>query len=215
MDTTLTLNDVLVIAAIVIGPILAVQVEKFLELRRDDNRRKVQIYKTLMATRAAGVSAEHVQALNLIDLEFREKEFKRTRQAWRAYLDHLGTFPENGNETEQTVWSNKTNDLLATLLVEMGQGLNYDFDLVDIKKGIYSPRAHSTQETENQLLRRGLLQLLYGNSALKMDVERFPYDEEATEEQRKLNRLMAEVIDGQRKFSVDVSDALLSQEDGD
>ena len=55
---------------------MAVQVQKWLEVFREERGRKLWIFKTLMATRASAVSAEHVQALNMIDLEFREKRYK-------------------------------------------------------------------------------------------------------------------------------------------
>ena len=83
---------VISIAAIILGPILAVQAQKYIELRRDIRSRKLQIFRTLMATRATTLAPLHVEALNLIDIEFdaKKKKDKRVVDAWKLYLDHLG-----------------------------------------------------------------------------------------------------------------------------
>ena len=70
------LSDVLMIAAVLLAPVVAVQVQKWLEQYRAERERQLRIFKTLMATRATGLSHDHVQALNLIDLEFQGDRFK-------------------------------------------------------------------------------------------------------------------------------------------
>ena len=66
----MTISDWLVILAIIIAPILAVQVQKIIESRRSKRERKLQVFKALMATRATPLSPIHVEALNMIDIEF-------------------------------------------------------------------------------------------------------------------------------------------------
>jgi cytochrome bd-type quinol oxidase subunit 1 len=66
MDT----KDWLIVASTLLGPILAVQAQKWVEVFRERRGRKLWVVQQLMATRAARVSAEHVQALNMIDLVF-------------------------------------------------------------------------------------------------------------------------------------------------
>ncbi|WP_373426698.1 DUF6680 family protein [Neorhizobium galegae] len=63
-------SDWMIILATLAGPILAIQVQKFLERGRENRNRRLQIFRTLMATRAASVSPAHVEALNSIALEF-------------------------------------------------------------------------------------------------------------------------------------------------
>ena len=99
----MTLNEVLTIVAIVIAPVVAVQVQKRLEVFREQRGRKLWVFKTLMATRAATVSADHVQALNMIDLEFREKRYKRVTVAWKTYLDHLSSYPKDAENLQRGV----------------------------------------------------------------------------------------------------------------
>lgn len=84
------LYEVLIIRAIILGPILAVQAEKVLQRRRENRNRQVGIFKVLMATRGAVLSAAHVEALNRIDLEFStSKECTKVIETWKEYFDNL------------------------------------------------------------------------------------------------------------------------------
>jgi hypothetical protein len=96
----LKFTDELLIVATLLGPILAVQAQKFVERTTENRRRRLGIFHSLMATRAARVAPEHVQALNRIDLEFSGKRFfgliswQTTREravveAWREHFDRL------------------------------------------------------------------------------------------------------------------------------
>lgn len=201
----MTITDFLTIVAIVIAPVAAVQVQKRLEVFREQRGRKLWIFKTLMATRAATVSAEHVQALNMIDLEFREKRYKSVTTAWKTYLDHLSSYPKD-SEKLRPIWGDRRVDFLTNLLLAMGRSLGYEFDEVHVKKGIYAPEAHGRLEDENMLIRRGLLRLLYGDAALKMSVTSLPISEEALAEQKALRDALQELLDGKRALPVAVSD---------
>lgn len=201
----MTVSDWLMILAVLLAPLIAVQVQKWLEHHREDRERKIRIFKTLMATRAATVSADHVQALNMIDLEFDDKKYKNIKLAWKTYLDHLGSFPKE-DEKVQPLWSDKMVDLLAKLLQEMGKSLGYEFDEVHIKKGIYSPEAHARVEDENNLLRRGLLRLLYGDGTLKMDIQSLPIGEEEAKEQKAIRQGLKDILDGNKQFPVSVKE---------
>jgi hypothetical protein len=127
------LSEFLTIAAIVLGPILAVQVEKLVEARRERNRARRGLFHALMATRAARVSPDHVRALNAIDLVFRKD--KEVREAWKVYLDHL-----NDSlllEKDPGGWAQRGDDYLVKLLAEMSAVLKYDFDEVQLRRAIY------------------------------------------------------------------------------
>lgn len=201
----MTISDGLMILAVLLAPLIAVQVQKWLEHHREIREKRLGIFKTLMATRASTISPSHVQALNMIDLEFDDKKYKDVKLAWKTYLDHLGSFPKD-DENAQPVWSSKMVDLLAKLLQVMGKSLGYDFDEVHLKKGIYSPEAHARVEDENTLLRRGLLRLIYGDGTLKMDVKSFPISEEEAKEQKEIRKSIQELLNGDRDFPVSVKD---------
>lgn len=202
----MNIADWLMIVVVLLAPIVAVQVQKILEHYREDRARKLTVFKTLMATRADTVSPKHVQALNMIDLEFQGKNCKSVTDSWKTYLDHLFHFPKD-DEKQQALWAERRVDLLAKLLMEMGKSLGYSFDEVHVRRAIYAPEAHAKIESENLLIRQGLLRLLYGDAHLKMDIASFPVTEDAIKEQNVLRQSLQELIDGKRKLGVSVSDS--------
>ena len=86
----------LVIAAVILGPILALWAQRYSERRRDERARKLWLFRELMATRTMRLSGRHVGALNHIDLEFnpKKKADANVLTAWKTYLDALSNTPE-------------------------------------------------------------------------------------------------------------------------
>ncbi len=164
--------DAALILATILGPVLAVQAQKRIEAARAPRERRVEVFKTLMATRAAGLSPRHVEALNMISLEFPGEKFSRVRDAWRTYLDHLSTPLPSG--ADPSVWAEKRSELLTKLLSAMASVLGYQFDEVDIRKGAYVPQQHVNDEQEQRALRSALLQLLAGKAVIKTEITALP-----------------------------------------
>ena len=79
----MTIADWLMISAVFLGPIVAVRLTRYLDNQREIRDRKINVFKTLMATRAYTVSWAHVEALNRIDLEF-DKDHKKEREVIEA-----------------------------------------------------------------------------------------------------------------------------------
>ena len=113
--------DWLMIFAVLFGPIIAVQLTRYLDRIKEIRERKLDIFKTLMATRAYNVSWAHVEALNRIDLEFdhNNKKEKAVIFAWKEYLDLLSNSSINSEQ-----WNIKRVDLLVELLHKMAKVLN-------------------------------------------------------------------------------------------
>jgi hypothetical protein len=159
------------IAAVLLGPIIAVQLTRFLDDQKEIRERKVNIFKSLMATRAYTVSWQHVEALNRIDLEFdkHHRKEKEVIEAWKEYLDLL-------NNTAMPIdqWGIKRIDLLVELLHKMARVLNYDFDKTHIKNSSYSPRAHGETEDQQAALRKGLIEVLDGKRTLPIAITNLP-----------------------------------------
>ena len=155
------------ILATAVSPLIAVQVTRYLDDRNEAQGRKLQVFKTLMATRAYTLTAAHVEALNRIDLEFSSKRpaEKAVLDIWQQYLDHLGD-----KSLEIPAWGNKRVDLLVDLLHAMGKALGYDFNKTQIKNGTYSPVAHGRIEAEQESVRQMTLELLEGKRVLPMFV---------------------------------------------
>ncbi len=168
----MTISDWLIIAAVILGPILAIQVQKLLQMWKERRERKLSIFKTLMSTRGTTLSPTHVEALNMIDLEFsvKNQNEKAVLDAWKLYLDHLydvpRNLPESNHQTKLDAWTLKSNECLIELLHKMSKAIGYGFDKVQLKKGSYTPQGYVDLELEQSLIRKGILLLLAGKIRL-------------------------------------------------
>jgi Family of unknown function (DUF6680) len=163
--------DWLVIAAILLGPVIAVQLTKFLDDRKEGRQRKIDIFKTLMATRGIALSFQHVEALNRIDLEFHSnhRDEKEVIEAWKAYLDLLA---DQNIPPDQ--WSVRRVDLLVDLLHKMAKTLDYEFDKTHIKNSSYYPRLYGDIEAFQQEMRNALRELMAGKRVIPIMVMNLP-----------------------------------------
>lgn len=71
------------ILAILLAPIIALQISSWLNKKCELEKRKLDVFRSLMATRAAGLSPIHVEALNKIDIEFSQDD-KKTKAVFEA-----------------------------------------------------------------------------------------------------------------------------------
>lgn len=180
----------LTLLAIILGPILAVQIQKHLEKSRDEKQRKLYIFKTLITTRRARLSWNHVQALNMIDLEYRGKSEKEKAviAAWKIYNDHLQGFNHNDiSELYAKGWNDKYDEYFNDLLFKMSIAQNYDFDMVTIKRSAYSPGAHGFQEDDELTIRKGMVKLFSGNYFLPVEIKDFTPPKKNSEGTKKEN----------------------------
>ncbi|MFH1997720.1 MAG: DUF6680 family protein [Patescibacteria group bacterium] len=168
----MTISDWLAILAILLAPLLAVQVQKFIENRKDIKNRKLQIFKALMATRATPLYPAHVEALNMIDIEFYND--KKIVDTWKLMHDNFYNYPKDPKAQDYnarlTTCSEKSNDLLADLLYEMSIVLGYKFDKVLLKRGCYIPKGHGDFQLEQDFIRRSLVDLFIGSKPLPIKV---------------------------------------------
>jgi len=170
----MTISDGLMIIAVFLGPIIAVQLTRYLDDQKEKKERKLNVFKTLMSTRSYTTSWDHVMTLNRIDLEFdkNNRQEKAVVEAWKAYLDLL-----SDNEMPKEQWGIKRVDLLVELLHKMAQVLDYDFDKTHIKNSTYSPIAHNELESEQATIRKGLIDVLSGNSPVPMHITNWPRED--------------------------------------
>ena len=158
----------LTVLAVLLGPIIALWLQRVSERRRDLRNRKVWVFKELMATRATRVSGRHVEALNAIDVEFygNNKYDKRVVAAWRLYHDHLSDTAAAQNAN----WWEKGNDLFVDLLFEMSRAVGYEFEKVGLKRNIYSPNAQGQIEEDLTAIRIGLAAVFKGTGSFPVVV---------------------------------------------
>ena len=139
----MTISDTLIILATLLSPLIAVQVQKWIEHSSETRNQQRQVFYDLMATRATRVAPKHVE-------------------------------PVEGD------------NLFTDLLEALAAVFSYPFDRVQLKRGIYYPRAHSQAEMRREIFEREVLRLLMGGSALNMRVTEFPFSADDNALTRKL-----------------------------
>jgi len=204
-------KDTLTVAAILLAPLVAVQVQKWIEVFREKQSRKLRIFHTLMSTRRARVSAYHVEALNMIDTEFYYAGIfkftrKRRRQkavvtAWKTYLDHLNSLGESPNEAQLEAWIMRGDELFTDLLFDMSHAVGYDFDKVHLKRSIYSPKAHGDEESDQRIIRENLVAILSGNKPIPISLIVSP---DNLAKQAEFQALFQEFLNGTRTVKVKI-----------
>ena len=156
----------LIIAAVILGPILALWAQRYSERRREKRARKLWLFRELMATRSNRLSGRHVEALNHIDLEFdpKKKEDAQVLTAWKMYIDVLSYTPQD--DAQRAARFEKRDECFVDLIWKIGQHLGFSFGKVAIKRDTYSPIAHGELEYDQKLIRKGIVELLAGKRAL-------------------------------------------------
>ncbi len=194
IDGTLRIADLAIVVATMLGPVLAVQAQKYLERRREVDARQRRIFLALMTTRATTLAKAHVEALNAIPVEFygRRKPLREIIEAWKEYLNHL-----NMKGMDPAVWNAKTADLFFALLHKLSGYLGYDFNLVELRQEAYLPQFHVEVESNQLAVLSGAAALLRGEKALPMEVRAWPVDAEALTAQKALQALLLAWLRGE------------------
>jgi hypothetical protein len=114
--------------------------------------------ETLMRTRKAALSPDHVNALNLVEIDFYGS--KSVRAAHSELIRHFNNY---GNNPQ---WYERHRTLLAKLLSEMAAYLGYQIPQLEVFEGGYYPSGFAQAEELQQALRLGLIELLGGKRTL-------------------------------------------------
>lgn len=192
----ISLTNWLTILAILIAPWAALFIQERLAKNKEVRKSKLVIFKTLMATRHSPLSLEHIQALNMIDIEFYgNKKYKDVRRAWRNYLDVRSNSQKT--EIQQELFNRECENTLTTLLVSMGEVLGYEFDESHMRQSVYKPQGHVTEEQYQMLMRENLVKLFAGELALPMSITSLPIKESDIQEQKKLRELAMKYLEKQ------------------
>lgn len=166
----ISLESWLTIVAVVLGPILALYAQRWLDSHRATHDRQLRVFRELMITRTQRLSPRHVEALNAVPLEFENRrKGKKVIQKWKAYLDHLGT----DSTKDPSGWGNTGTDLLVDMLYEIARAVGFNTDKIKIGHEIYLPQLYNTLEAEQTALRQQLLEVLDGSGRRKIPVAVF------------------------------------------
>lgn len=175
--------EILTVAALFLGPLLAVYIGRKLDDRRLKRERRMDVFRTLMRTRRDTLSFDHVSALNLVEVEFQSD--RKVIDAWKKYLDSLCQDPVR---TQDEVLSDDTpepqrqirneryfgriilerQELLIEILRVMAQTLDHEVEVPRIFKSGYSPQSWAEIENEQAIIRKFVVDLYYGRRGLPM-----------------------------------------------
>jgi hypothetical protein len=185
----MSVSDVALITATILGPILAVQAQKWVERATESLRRRQWIFSTVMTNRATRLSDENIKALNAIDLEFRPRAFRPSKKdravvsAWRTLFGELnqGLRAAGPNPDQATInaWHDRCSEYFVRLESAMSAALGYSFTDEELRRGIYYPQAHLERETAQLAILQNLKRLLAGETAVNMRVTELPVAPEA------------------------------------
>jgi hypothetical protein len=119
-----------------LSPLIALQVSRYLDQKREQERRRFELFQVLMQYRASLFLEQPVRALNNIDILFYKN--KSVRDAWAdcfsSFLDHRLSATAEGARLRQ--------DKIDALLREMAKILGYDEKLSrDDFARVYNPEA--------------------------------------------------------------------------
>lgn len=148
--------DWITVAAILIGPVLALFAQRILDWVREKKERRVQLYVTSMSLRGTWLHPDSIRALNAIDTIFDRRSDKTIRDAWANVIKHVAsTRPDPQNQPNETrAWGDRLLDLRVDLYQLLGSAVGYSRSVDYIKTHMYVPQYHVDIELEQATIRR-------------------------------------------------------------
>ncbi len=154
-----------ILAATFLGPIAAVLVTRYVDRLREKTARRLSIFRTLMATRRAALSPEHIAALNQVELDFAKDT--GVMVAYRNYMRHLST-PFDAKDNDRV--AHERQSLRTKILSEMAKSLHIRVEQLDIFEGGYIPQGHIDIEREQTAIRRLLTEIADGKRSFPIEI---------------------------------------------
>ena len=112
LDLTVKVTDIVMIFAVLLGPIFAVCITIWAQQRNDKRSAKLQLFITLMSERkSVNVSNARANALNNIDVIFSDNE--KVTSIWHKYYSLLS---QSNHEERGHTW----NELLSSMAKDLG-----------------------------------------------------------------------------------------------
>ena len=152
-------KDWITVAALIIGPVVAVAITLWYQARSEKNAAKRRLFAALMSHRKSNPpTIEYVSSLNLIEVVFQDD--RAVVEKWRELYDELNHQPPT-----QINWV-RVGHLQIDLLSNMAMCLGYRrLRQTDIDR-FYQPQAHANQGQLTQELQTEFLRVLKATEAL-------------------------------------------------
>lgn len=175
IDWSIKVTDVAIVFATLVGPILAVWASEWRQHRKAEADRREWVFRSLMTTRGAKLSPEHVGAINNIEFAFPKRKFAQIEDARALYRKHLRSSDSVSPEPAvRQAWFNRCNELFAEMLHCMAQALGLPFLKAEITEESYHPDAFALRENELNEIRSLSLRVLKNGWPLNMRVVNDP-----------------------------------------
>ena len=161
---------IVTIIAIIVGPISAVFITRWLDVHRAKKDRRWDIFRNLMRYRetGGGLHAEFVGALNLLEVEFRHDP-----EVIKEWKNRFESFERPDDSASQRA------SVRTRLLDEIAKSLGVQIAQIDIFSGAYNPRGWELIEEQNRAIRAFANDIALGKKALSVIVHP-PSPQEAT-----------------------------------
>jgi hypothetical protein len=157
-----------IVAATGLGPILAVALTLWREAVKAKYSRRLHVFRTLMATRRMAISNEHVNAINLVEVDF--YKCRSVKAAWSEYKNHL----HDNSQKEDQIWRETKERLLPKLLFEIAAVVGFKIPAIDIFKGGYAPKGWEHRDMRATGALEYIYELIQGTKAVPVAVTSFP-----------------------------------------
>ena len=155
----------LTIIAILVGPVLAVLVTRWVDGLRAKIDRRWDIFRALMRHRRTPMHFEFVGALNLVEVEFAKSP--AVIAAWKDLLGKFDPIALGGAGQEHLKqMDDRRAQSQARLLNAIANQLGVKVEQLDIFAGGYSPQGWADMEREFALIRHWLAGIASGSHAL-------------------------------------------------
>lgn len=181
----MTINELLTLFALVAGPVAAVFITRYLDEQRAYKARRMEVFRTLMRTRRAALSSDHIGALNLVEIEYADEQ--PVLDAWKRLFEHFGTPQirkdeekiegvtdakeiDKRNEAFSSRLVQERQRLLAKLLHAMAKVLGFKIEQLEIFEGGYTPQFWVNVENEQDAIRKFVVDLARGKNVVPMAV---------------------------------------------
>lgn len=161
------IQDLIMMGAILIGPLLAVQVTRYFDERKEIKDRKLKIFRTLMATRGYKFSHLHIEALNIIDIDFSKD--KGVINTWKTYHSKLHK-PITGDAMSDALTLREIEPSFNKLLHEISKAVGYDFSETEIEASSYAPILHEHIESQQNKVLGYVVDILEGKKSLPVHI---------------------------------------------
>ena len=157
------------IIAVLVGPVIAVQITRWNDVRQAQKKRQWTIFRSLMQHRRTPMNVEFVGALNLVEVEF--AEVSDVIESWKVLLGSFETLATGQLSQEQLKQLGaKRIESQARLLDAIAKHLGIKVEQLDIYSGGYSPQGWIDLENEQSAIRRMFGEIALGQRAFPIVV---------------------------------------------